>query len=80
MRGADRHHPSQCLGTGRRHGDAGTRFIWIADLLPDDLAGPIGKLMHQGARVIKQTLETGPHPHGLPGPTPGRHQAMFNSR
>lgn len=41
-------------------GEGGTRFVWITDLLPDNLAGPVGQLMEQGARVIKQTLETGP--------------------
>jgi carbon monoxide dehydrogenase subunit G len=52
-------------------GDAGTRFIWITDLLPDDLAEPIGKLMQQGARVIKQTLETRASSLRAAEPNPG---------
>ena len=35
----------------------GTRFVWIADLLPDDLAGRINELMEHGTRVLKQTME-----------------------
>src|ERR1700730_6831040 len=29
------------------HGAAGSRVVWIADLLPDELAGPIGALIEQ---------------------------------
>jgi carbon monoxide dehydrogenase subunit G len=38
-------------------GPGRSRFVWIADLLPDDLAGDIGALMEQGSAVIKKTLE-----------------------
>ncbi len=38
-------------------GDGRSRLVWIADLLPNDMAGPIGAMMEQGARVMKQTLE-----------------------
>ena len=31
--------------------------VWIADLLPNDLAGPIGGMMEQGMRAMQQTLE-----------------------
>jgi hypothetical protein len=34
-----------------------SRVVWIADLLPNDLAGPIGGMMEQGMRAMKQTLE-----------------------
>ena len=34
-----------------------TRFVWIADLLPNELAGDIRAMIEQGAGVIKQTLE-----------------------
>jgi hypothetical protein len=34
-----------------------TRFVWIADLLPDELAEPTTQLMRRGSAVIKQTLE-----------------------
>jgi carbon monoxide dehydrogenase subunit G len=38
------------------HGD-GTRLVWITDVLPDELAEPIGALVEQGAAVMKRTLE-----------------------
>jgi len=34
-----------------------SRLAWIVDLLPNDLAGPIGSMMEQGATAMKQTLE-----------------------
>ncbi|HEX7967978.1 MAG TPA: SRPBCC family protein [Stellaceae bacterium] len=34
-----------------------SRLVWITDLLPNDMAGPIGAMVEQGAGVIKQTLE-----------------------
>jgi len=34
-----------------------TRFVWTIDLLPNELAGPIGAMAEQGAIAIKQTLE-----------------------
>ncbi len=34
-----------------------TRLVWITDVLPNDLAAPIGALVEQGATVMKQTLE-----------------------
>jgi carbon monoxide dehydrogenase subunit G len=37
-----------------------TRFIWIADLLPDDLAPSIASMMEQGTTAIKRTLEEAP--------------------
>jgi carbon monoxide dehydrogenase subunit G len=38
------------------HGE-GSRVVWIADLLPDELAGPIGALIEQGMAVMQKTLE-----------------------
>ncbi len=38
-------------------GERRTRFVWIADVLPDDAAGDIDGLMEQGCAVIKRTLE-----------------------
>jgi carbon monoxide dehydrogenase subunit G len=38
-------------------GEGGCRFVWIADLLPDEVAGDIRGLMEQGSAVIKKTLE-----------------------
>jgi hypothetical protein len=40
-------------------GDDRTRFVWITDLLPDDLAGGIDEMMERGIGVIRQTLEAG---------------------
>jgi hypothetical protein len=37
-----------------------TRFIWIADLLPNDLAPAIASMMEQGTTAIKRTLEEAP--------------------
>lgn len=39
-------------------GEGRTRFVWIADLLPNDLAGRTGELMDQGTSIIKRTLES----------------------
>jgi carbon monoxide dehydrogenase subunit G len=38
-------------------GDGRSRVVWIADLLPNDLAGPIGDMMEQGMRAMQQTLQ-----------------------
>lgn len=38
-------------------GGGRSRLVWIVDLLPNDLAGPIGSMMEQGAAVMKNTLE-----------------------
>jgi hypothetical protein len=38
-------------------GDGRSRVVWIADLLPDDLAGAIGGMMEQGCAAMKRTLE-----------------------
>jgi Polyketide cyclase / dehydrase and lipid transport len=40
-------------------GSGGSRLVWIADLLPNDLAEPIAGMMEQGMRAMKQTLERG---------------------
>lgn len=39
-------------------GEHQSRFIWITDLLPDELASPIAELMERGIAVIKTTLES----------------------
>jgi len=39
------------------NGASGCRFVWIADLLPDDVAPAIAAMMEQGISVIKETLE-----------------------
>jgi hypothetical protein len=40
------------------HGEDGTRFVWIVDLLPDDFADFIDGRMERGADAIKRTLES----------------------
>jgi len=39
-----------------------SRFVWIADLLPNELAGRAAPLMEHALRVIKRTLESEPPP------------------
>jgi hypothetical protein len=39
--------------------DGTTRFVWIADLLPDDLAEVTAELMERGVETVKRTLEAG---------------------
>ena len=36
----------------------GSRFVWTADLLPNDLAGDVEQMMTVGIAVVKRTLET----------------------
>lgn len=33
------------------------RFVWIADLLPNELADHVAGMMEEGLRVIKKTME-----------------------
>jgi hypothetical protein len=35
----------------------GTRFVWTADLLPNELAGPTAEAMEQGTNAIKKKFE-----------------------
>jgi hypothetical protein len=37
--------------------DGTTRFVWTADVLPHEMAAPVGQLMDRGIQVVKQTLE-----------------------
>ena len=36
-----------------------TRFVWIADLLPDEMAPGVAAMMDQGIAAITRTLESG---------------------
>jgi carbon monoxide dehydrogenase subunit G len=36
------------------------RLVWITDMLPLEMTEPIGALVEQGVRVMKQTLEADP--------------------
>ena len=38
-------------------GDARSRLVWIADLLPDELSDPVEQFMEQGCAAIISTLE-----------------------
>lgn len=38
-------------------GDAGTLFVWIADLLPDEAAARTAEMMERGINAVKHTLE-----------------------
>ena len=38
-------------------GDARSRVVWIADLLPDELADQVSGMMEQGCAAMKRTLE-----------------------
>jgi hypothetical protein len=39
-------------------GDTRARFVWIADLLPNELAERTGEAMKHGTSIAKQTLES----------------------
>jgi hypothetical protein len=41
-------------------GPASCHFVWIADLLPNELANDVATMMEQGLSVIKQTMEDSP--------------------
>jgi carbon monoxide dehydrogenase subunit G len=40
-------------------GERGSRFVWIADLLPHEAAPTISGMIEQGLAVIKRTLDRG---------------------
>ena len=51
---ATHHHASiQVFGDGGRR----SRIVWIADLVPNELAALVDGMMEKGCAVIKQTLE-----------------------
>jgi carbon monoxide dehydrogenase subunit G len=37
--------------------DSGCRLVWIADILPHDLAKPIGAMMQHGMEAMRKKLE-----------------------
>jgi len=37
--------------------DEGCRAVWIADLLPSEMAGPIAGMIDQGLAAMKKTME-----------------------
>jgi hypothetical protein len=50
-----------------------SRVVWIADLLPHDLAGAIGGMMEQGCAAMKRTLEASSKTAGTVQSTSGPH-------
>ena len=45
---------AQVLAEGER-----TRFVWVSDLLPEEMADRTGELMELGSTTVKKTLEAG---------------------
>jgi hypothetical protein len=43
-------------------GEGRSRVVWIADLLPNELAGYIAGMIEQGMAVMKKTLEAASTP------------------
>ena len=50
------HYNASAQVTSERGG--GTRFVWTVDLLPDELAEPIGEKMDVGIEAIRKTWES----------------------
>jgi hypothetical protein len=53
--GAMTHHHATVVV--ERHGTSGSRIVWQADLLPHELAGPIGGMMEDGAAAMRRALD-----------------------
>lgn len=53
--GSATHHNAsmQVFAEGAR-----SRLVWITDMLPNEVAGPIKALIEQGAGIMKRTLES----------------------
>ena len=49
------HHNASAQVLAEPHG--GSRFVWIADLLSDEVAPAIAQMMEQGIAAIKRTLD-----------------------
>lgn len=47
-----------------------SRVIWVVDLLPDGMAGPIGAMMDEGCRAMKRTLEAQGPDRSVSPPSP----------
>ena len=41
-------------------GDDKCRVVWIADLMPNEVAGTIGEMIQRGLDTMKQTLQKQP--------------------
>ena len=42
--------------TVEAHGADGTRLVWVADLLPDEMAGAVDGMMQQGVAAIRRAF------------------------
>lgn len=51
------------------YGENASRFVWLADLLPNELAAPTGEMMERGTGVVKATLEDQAAGNGRGGPS-----------
>jgi carbon monoxide dehydrogenase subunit G len=49
------HHNASAQVFGE--GEGRTRFVWVADLLPDEMAPAIAAMIEQGIAKIRKTLE-----------------------
>jgi len=52
------HHNGSAQVFDAGHGRS--RFVWITDLLPDELQAPTEQLMERGIRTVRETLEAAP--------------------
>ena len=55
--GPFRHHHASAQVI--EHDGGRTRFVWIADLLPNELADRVRGMMEEGISTIKRTMEQG---------------------
>ncbi len=58
-------------------GEVRTRLVWVTDVLPHEVAAPVGALVEQGAALMKRTLESQARrgPRGAGAPPSGAHTA-----
>lgn len=52
------HHNASAQVFASGGGDGQSRFVWITDVLPDEVATTVAALMDRGLAVIKETLES----------------------
>lgn len=55
IEGRPRHHNASMQVFA--NGEGASRVVWIADLLPNELARPIGAMIEQGLGAMKRKLE-----------------------
>jgi Polyketide cyclase / dehydrase and lipid transport len=51
---ASHHHAVLQVVAG---GERRCRLVWVTDVLPDEVAGPVGQMVDAGAAVMQRTLE-----------------------